>query len=454
MPTSKNPLVIIGGGIVGTSTAYFLSLLHPTREIHIIEAASALFPSGSSRGAGFIAKDWFSSSVADLGALSFSVHKELAEKHGGREKWGYAGSIGVSLITPGIVAELHSSKEDERWESWLFQGTSRAEAAVTPAPSEPSVALEGTAAADMPPWLQLSGHPQVEVISRPDSTSQIHPLKFCNFLMGECIARGVHLHLNTTATAVLVSPVTGALAGIQTSGGLNLPCSQVLISSGVWTPRVIHTLFPNANPALPVLKVTSLAGHSIVYQRKTPPTAAEAASENPPCHAIFTTDEDEHFSPEIFSRLPTNDIYLAGLNSPNIPVPDLATEDAHPPLDHPAIVRLHKVGERMLRPENLEIVKTGCCHRPVLPDGKPMMGRIPDEQLGLASSTSRSSPSSSPSPGGLPGVYTCVGHGSWGVALGPGSGLVMAEILEGRKTSADVSLLSVEHQIEQLGLLI
>ena len=87
----------------------------------------------------------------------------------------------------------------------------------------------------------------------------------------------------------------------------------------------------------------------------------------------------------------------------------------------------------------LEIVKTQLCHRPVLPDGKPIMGRIPDEQLGRETPTSSSS---------LDGVYVCVGHGPWGITLGPGSGLVMAEMLEGAKrTSANVEFLSVKHAV-------
>lgn len=70
------------------------------------------------------------------------------------------------------------------------------------------------------------------------------------------------------------------------------------------------------------------------------------------------------------------------------------------------------------------------------------MGRIPDEQLGLEPVGKVA--------GGWGGVYTCVGHGPWGITLAPGSGLVMAEMLEGKtKTSAYVGLLSVAHAVVQ-----
>ena len=105
-------------------------------------------------------------------------------------------------------------------------------------------------------------------------------------------------------------------------------------------------------------------------------------------------------------------------------------------MDDPKIQRLHKVGKQLIREgDELEIVRMQVGHRPVMPDGKPIMGRIPNAQLGLVGGGG----------GGLGGVYTCVGHGPWGISLAPGSGLVMAEILEGKsKTSAYVGLLSVE----------
>jgi hypothetical protein len=42
------------------------------------------------------------------------------------------------------------------------------------------------------------------------------------------------------------------------------------------------------------------------------------------CHAVFTTDEASYL-PEIFSRL-GEEIYIAGLNSASLPLPELATE--------------------------------------------------------------------------------------------------------------------------------
>ena len=83
--------IIIGGGIIGTSIAYSLSKVSDDiQSIHIVEASPRLFASASGYAGGFLAKDWFSPAAAELGALSFGLHRQLAEEHNGSEAWGYA----------------------------------------------------------------------------------------------------------------------------------------------------------------------------------------------------------------------------------------------------------------------------------------------------------------------------------------------------------------------------
>ena len=57
------------------------------------------------------------------------------------------------------------------------------------------------------------------------------------------------------------------------------------------------------------------------------------------------------------------------------------------------------------------------CYLPISDDGAPAIGKVP----------------------GLQGAYIAAGHGCWGILNGPGTGIVMAELLtEGRATSADI----------------
>lgn len=97
-----------------------------------------------------------------------------------------------------------------------------------------------------------------------------------------------------------------------------VPCTRLLITSGAWSPRVFSTLFPNAKTRIPV---SSLAGHSLLVRN---PFFNPQKLEKETCHAVFATDT-LGFSPEWFARI-GGELYLAGLNSTTIPLPNVATD--------------------------------------------------------------------------------------------------------------------------------
>ena len=147
--------VILGGGIIGSSIAYYLSSKQSTDEIHIIEPSSKLFSAASGYAAGFLAKDWFSPSLAPLGAISFDLHHKLAAEHGGEEKWGYMKGTALSLD----VAPWYE-ENDVRGDDWLQAGKSRAETA------------SGFSQSDVhepPAWLTKQRGGTVEKISDEDT---------------------------------------------------------------------------------------------------------------------------------------------------------------------------------------------------------------------------------------------------------------------------------------------
>lgn len=97
--------VIIGSGIIGLSTAYYLAEHQPGSSIHLVDASPELFASASGLAGGFLAKDWFHPTVASLGELSFEEHRRLAGRQGGREKWGYAKSVSLNYEPRGKQTE-------------------------------------------------------------------------------------------------------------------------------------------------------------------------------------------------------------------------------------------------------------------------------------------------------------------------------------------------------------
>jgi glycine/D-amino acid oxidase-like deaminating enzyme len=209
----------------------------------------------------------------------------------------------------------------------------------------------------------------------------------------------------------------------ETHSETDLPCTKVLIAAGAWSPQVFSTLFPRAKKKLPI---SSLAGHSLVL--RSPRWRKEHQEMG--CHAIFTTDE-EGYSPEIFSRL-GEEIYIAGLNSSSLALPDLATASV---VDENAVNKLMRTSKRLLgvddlKVEDLEVLRKGLCFRPVTNRGTPFLTKIPDNMLGDVRVRGA----------GEGGVWLAAGHGPWGISLSLGSGKVMAEMIQGKPPSVDIRL--------------
>ncbi|KAI0897238.1 FAD dependent oxidoreductase [Annulohypoxylon nitens] len=398
--------VILGAGIIGTSTAYYLSKHQPGSSIHLVEPSPELFASASGFAGGFLAKDWFSPASAALGALSFAEHRKLAEKEDGRSKWGYASSTSVSL-TP--------KTGEKRVDVWCRVGASRAEAAN-------GETREGGA----PEWLGGAG--RVEVISEEGTAAQVDPLQLSQFLLQKCIDVGVRLHHPAKAISIQtdvrneVSSI--CIADTQSSSETDIPCTNVVIAAGAWSPQVFATLFPTSEFKLPI---SSLAGHSLVV--KSPKWTKE--HENQGCHAVFL-ESQPGYSPEVFSRIGGH-IYVAGLNSTTEPLPALPT-DSKSAISRDAIEKLRKTAQELLGVDDVEVVREGLCFRPATEQGTPILSRIPDDLLGPATKTR-------PSPEG--GVFLASGHGPWGISMSLGTGKVMAELIQGRELSVDISQLSL-----------
>ena len=126
----SQPTIVLGAGLIGVSTAYYLSSpsssssSQPGQNIHLIDPSPTLFTSASGFAAGFLSRSWFPAPLRALGELSFDLHTELAQKEGGREKWGWCRAGSVSF-----VEDEDAEEEKERPEDWLAAGVSRAEAA-------------------------------------------------------------------------------------------------------------------------------------------------------------------------------------------------------------------------------------------------------------------------------------------------------------------------------------
>lgn len=91
MPAQAQPhVVIVGGGIIGLCTAYYLLTSPSPPRVTLVENTH-IGAAASSKAAGFVAgnKGWHAPANVDLARLSFEAFTELAKTLNGAESFGW-----------------------------------------------------------------------------------------------------------------------------------------------------------------------------------------------------------------------------------------------------------------------------------------------------------------------------------------------------------------------------
>ena len=148
-------VVICGAGVIGASTAYFLSL----RQVEaVVVERTGVACAASGKSGGFLALDWCDGSpLAPLARRSFELHAELATEFDGR--WGY-----------------------RRLEALERRGQRPAPAGL----GRPTLAA--------PDWVTREAIVQ-QRLGTPATTAQVHPAEFTKGMMEAAIARGARLQI-------------------------------------------------------------------------------------------------------------------------------------------------------------------------------------------------------------------------------------------------------------------
>lgn len=250
-------VIILGGGVIGTSVAYHLA--KRGADVVVVER-SAVGCAASGKSGGFLALDWCDGTpVEALARRSFALHAELAEELDG--DWGYrpmttyAGTVNRSAVRTSRAAGP----------GWL----------------SPEVAIHGR--------LGSSG-----------TTAQVNPAAFTSAMMRAAETRGAKL---------LLSQATGLLYGDSRVTGVRfedgtLEGDAVVIAMGPWSML--------AAGWLPLPPVYGLKGHSLVFNTgaSLPPEAV---------FLEYAEQAGSMLTPEIFPRA-DGTTYVCGISSES-PVP-------------------------------------------------------------------------------------------------------------------------------------
>lgn len=409
----KKNIVIIGGGIIGSTSAYFLSR-HPkfnpaTHTITLLEATK--IAGGASGKAGGLLALW--AYPAAIVPLSYRLHRQLADEHGGAERWGYravhCGQIearGRALRGPSVAG-----KEDRA--TMAEDGGARDPDGVS-LQKRSKEAMARLKRAGVPrdvDWVDAGATDAYENMGDPSNTAQVHPYMFTMAMAELAQEKGVKV-VYGSATKINTS-ANGAVESVsyksKKDGSDNtLPATDVVVSAGPWTQQV-----------WPPAPISALRAHSVTI-RPSRPVSAYALFTSITLPRDFYTRTDmakrspHTVTPEIYAR-PNNEVYACGEGDHLVALP--ATTDLVEVDEARCQDVVDYVGSVSDELRDGEVTARQACYLPnVESGGGPLIGKTSHR-----------------------GLYMAAGHTCWGIQNGPATGKVISELVfEGEARSAKI----------------
>ncbi|OCK91320.1 fad NAD binding oxidoreductase [Cenococcum geophilum 1.58] len=393
----KRNIVIIGGGIIGSTTAYFLSH-HPkfnpaTHAITLLEATR--IAGGASGKAGGLLALWAYPSC--IVPLSYRLHKELADKHGGAERWGYRAVHCGQLEARGRAPTSGSAKKE-------------GEAVSLQKRTQEAIGL--LRAAGVPKdldWVVAEGVRAYEEMGDPSTTAQVHPYQFTTSMAALAEEEGVKIVLGSATSINHSSGAAESVSYTSHDGEAHtLNTDTVILTAGPWT----RTIYPSA-------PISALRAHSVTIRPSRPVSA----------YTLFTSitlsqtegkskrGSARTVTPEIYAR-PNNEVYACGEGDTLIPLPaSTALVQVDEARCQDIVDQVSAVSDEL---RDGEVTARQACYLPnVSRGGGPMIGET-----------------------GVKGLLIGAGHTCWGIQNAPATGKCLAEIVwEGAAKSADLRTL-------------
>ncbi|PQE08963.1 FAD dependent oxidoreductase protein [Rutstroemia sp. NJR-2017a WRK4] len=409
-PAMGKQIVIIGGGIIGVSTAYYLTQHHvynpSIHKIILLEATE--LAGGSSGRAGGLLASWATPSC--LAPLSFKLHSELAEKYDGATKWGYR--------------RVHCA-------DMTFQPPSSSSSQTQADSSPPSIP-------DSLDWLNKKPITHFTEIGNPTTTAQVDPHPLTHHLASICQSKGVEIIIGASAKSLNHSADGKSLESVtyeQDGEVKTLNATDVVLSAGPWSPRLF--------PRIPMYGVRS---HSIILEPTSdltpyvlfpifkPAISCPSSTPKEQEHQEENSSDKEIDALELYPRPahpgPHTTLYICGPND----YPPLPSSTSSVPVSS-SMIEAIKTASALMSPhiKNGRFIKGQACFRPQIrqhADGEavgPIVGEVDD----------------------VKGLWIATGHDEWGVQNSQGTGYILAGMIWGERVEGiDVESLRPKHFIK------
>jgi glycine/D-amino acid oxidase-like deaminating enzyme len=330
--------------------------------------------------------------------LSYKLHQELAEKHGGTERWGYRAVNCGQVDMYGVLAK--KGKGD-------VNGKSKEDSVSLQKRTQKAIGL--LRAAGVPKdldWIAADGMKAYEEMGTPLTTAQVHPYHFTTSMAQLAEEKGVKI---VYGSATNIEQENGAVKAVtykpkDSAEEKRIDADTVILTAGPWT----KTIWKQA-------PISALRAHSVTIRPSRPVSA----------YALFTSIDmprgnnkrGETVTPEIYAR-PNNEVYACGEGDQLIPLPtssDLVQCDEARCQD--IVDQVSAVSEAL---RDGEVTARQACYLPnVSRGGGPLIGAT-----------------------SVKGLLMGAGHTCWGIQNGPATGKVLSELVyDGKVTSAEIGSL-------------
>ena len=408
MEERKKQIVIIGGGVIGASIAYHISLLLQQSgsggdydyKITVVEK-SGIAIGASGKAGGFLALNWCDkSNLRNIARKSFVMHEELSRTFGNVQDYRKVDTVAVEINPNGNPS--HKTKKNEIAVGWLDTGYVSA----------------------------------VNSMGTTETTAQVHPYKFTNALIKAAEATGIVTTKIATVTGLTFTDPTAnelVVKSVQILENNNnnnnqtrtsIDADLVIIAMGPWTgagkewfPQhsQVHKSYPN---------VQGRRAHSVVMI----PSVSSQQQSFPEISAIALfaefVEKGQHKNPEVYPRC-DGTVYICG-ESDKV---DLPEDPAQINPNKESCEQLIQFGRNISTAlKDAQVTLQQACYLPINSERREGEGEGEGEG-GVVMGKLR----------GSTNTFVCSGHSCWGILNSPASGLSMAQLIINGKSDIDLT---------------
>lgn len=372
-------VIVVGGGIVGTSTSYYLARLGV--RVTLIEARDIAAGTSGACDRAIMLQSKAPGPMLQLGLHGARIYETLEDEL--ETDLEYRRRGGMILI---------ETEEEMRAIRELVERQRQAGLDIALISGEQARELQPGLAAHLLGATWWAGD------------AEVNPLKVC-FAMAQAAQRaGAAIRMGSQVTALLSE--RGRVIGVE-AGGEKTYADAVVVALGVWTPLLLRTIgielpiVPRKGQILVSERVPAFVSHNILsgayIAAKHRQGGGKEAAQNPAGVGLS------------LGQTASGSLLIGG--SREFVGFDLATT--------PQVVRAIGRSAVRLFPKmaGMRVIRAFAGLRPYTPDGRPVIGPVE----------------------GWPGLYVAAGHEGDGIALGPATGRIMANLASGRPAGWDVA---------------